>query len=76
MNAYQPAPVGCAELAGRDPKGSAEIGEVLLGLKPGRTSPNQITLYKSMGNAMEDMVVANFAYAEARRLGLGQRVEI
>ena len=75
-SAYQPAPVGCAELAGRDASDSAELGEVLLGLKPGRTSAEQITLYKSMGNAMEDMVVANLAYAEARRLGIGQRVEL
>ena len=76
MSAYQPAPVGCAELAGRDSGGSVEIGEVMLGFKPGRTSAEQITLYKSMGNAMEDMVVANLAYAEARRLGIGQRVEL
>ncbi len=74
-NAYQPAPVGCAELAGRDPKGSAEVGEVLLGSKPGRMSADQITLYKSMGNAMEDMVVANLAYTQAKRLGIGQRIE-
>ncbi len=75
MNAFQPAPVGCAELAGRPPVG-AEIGEVLLGRKPGRTSAAQITLYKSMGNAMEDMVVANLAFAEAKRLGLGQTVQL
>ena len=73
MNAFQPAPVGCAELAGR-PANGAEIGEVLLGRKPGRTSAEQLTLYKSMGNAMEDMVVANLVYAEAKRLGLGQTV--
>ncbi len=72
--AFQPAPVGCAELAGRDPSRGAEIGEVLLGLKPGRISEAQVTLYKSMGNAMEDMVVANLAYAEAKRLGIGQTI--
>ncbi len=75
-SAFQPAPVGCAELSGRDASGAAELGEVLLGLKPGRTSAAEITLYKSMGNAMEDMVVANLAYDEAVRTGAGQRVSI
>ena len=75
MTAFQPAPVGCAELAGRPAKG-AEIGEVLLGLKPGRSSADEITLYKSMGNAMEDMVIANLAFTEAKSLGLGQAVQL
>ena len=74
--AFLPAPVGCAELAGRNATHSAELGEVLLGSKPGRTSAEQVTLYKSMGNAMEDMVIANLAYTEALRLGIGQSVLI
>ncbi len=74
--AFQPAPVGCAELAGVDPHRGAELGEVLLGLKPGRSSTDAVTLYKSMGNAMEDMVIANLAYTEARRVGAGQVVRI
>lgn len=73
-SAFQPAPVGCAELAGRDPSFGAELGEVLLGLKPGRTSETELTLYKSMGNAMQDMVIANLAYREAKRAGAGQVV--
>lgn len=75
-SAFQPAPVGCAELAGMDPARGAELGEVLLGTKPGRTSADQVTLYKSMGNAMEDMVLANLAYAAAKAAGAGIRVEI
>ena len=74
--AFQPAPVGCAELAGRDPARGAELGEVLLGLKPGRTSAEAVTLYKSMGNGMEDLVVANLAHAAARRNGAGRIIEI
>ncbi len=74
MNAFEPAPVGCAELAGRDPAQGAELGQVLLGSRPGRTSELQITLYKSMGNAMEDMVVANLAYHAAVAAGAGTRV--
>lgn len=74
MAAFSPAPVGCAELAGRDPARGAELGEVLLGRKPGRTSAAEVTLYKSMGNAMEDMVVASLAYEAALAAGVGQVV--
>lgn len=70
-NAFSPAPVGCAELAGRDPSSAVELGEVLAGTKPGRTSDTEVTLYKSMGNAMEDMVVANLVYETALSLGVG-----
>ena len=76
MAAFSPAPVGCAELAGRDPARGAELGEVLLGRKPGRTSERQVTLYKSMGNAMEDMIVANLAYDAAKAAGLGVEVAL
>lgn len=69
--AFSPAPVGCAELAGRDPAQGAELGEVLLGRKPGRSSDTEITLYKSMGNAMEDMIVANLAYRAALESQVG-----
>lgn len=76
MAAFSPAPVGCAELAGRDPSQGAELGEVLLARKPGRTTESEITLYKSMGNAMEDMVVANLAFAAAKAAGIGQQVRL
>ncbi len=36
----------------------AEIGEVLAGLKPGRGSDNEVTLFKSVGNAVLDLAVA------------------
>jgi len=74
--AFEPAPVGCAELAGRDSSGAVELGEVIAGTKRARTSADEITLYKSMGNAMEDLVVANLAYAEAKRLGVGRTVTV
>ena len=74
-NAFSPAPVGCAELAGRDPSSAVELGEVLAGTKPGRTSDAEVTLYKSMGNAMEDMVVANLVYETALAVGAGVELE-
>jgi ornithine cyclodeaminase len=36
----------------------AEIGQVLAGLAPGRRSNEEITLFKSVGNAVEDLAVA------------------
>jgi alanine dehydrogenase len=74
-NAFSPAPVGCAELAGRDSSAAAELGEVLAGSKSGRTSDDEITLYKSMGNAMEDMVVANLVYDTAVARGVGVELD-
>jgi ornithine cyclodeaminase/thiomorpholine-carboxylate dehydrogenase len=74
--AFQAAPVGCAELAGRDPARGAELGQVLLGTRPGRTSDTQVTLYKSMGHAMEDMIVANLAYEAAVAAGAGQKLRL
>jgi ornithine cyclodeaminase/thiomorpholine-carboxylate dehydrogenase len=74
MAAFEPAPVGCAELAGRDKGDAAELGQILLGHRPGRTSADQITLYKSMGHAMEDMIVANLAYEAALAAGAGSSI--
>ena len=54
----------------------AEIAEVITGKKPGRTSPEEITFFKSIGFAMEDAVMANLVYQKAVEKGLGQFVEI
>ena len=70
-DAFQPAPVGCPELEGRDPKGGTELGEVILGVRPGRGSAEEITIYKSMGHAMEDVVTANLVYQAALAEGEG-----
>ena len=42
-----------------------------LGRKPGRLSEVEVTVYKAMGVAMEDMVAANLAYQRAKRAGRG-----
>ncbi len=52
-----------------------ELGEVVAGLKPGRQSPDELTFFKSVGNAAQDIAAAGRALAEARRLGLGKEVE-
>ena len=71
LDAFQPVPVGCGELAGLDPSSGTTLGAVALGRKPGRVSETEITVYKAMGIAMEDMVAANIAYQRARREGGG-----
>lgn len=43
----------------------AELGEVIAGSKPGRQSSDEITLYKSVGVAVEDIVTANLVYERA-----------
>jgi alanine dehydrogenase len=42
--AFIPPPVGCAELQGQDPHTATELGEILLGRAPGRTSRHEITV--------------------------------
>ncbi len=54
----------------------AEVGELVLGLKPGRTSPDQITLYKSVGVAVQDAVAAQLVLEAAEKRGVGRHVEI
>lgn len=53
-----------------------EVGEVLIGTAPGRTSDSDITLFKSLGLAIEDLASAHFLYAEARRQHAGVEVEL
>jgi ornithine cyclodeaminase len=48
-----------------------ELGEVILGRHPGRQSPDEITVYKSMGHAMEDVVTATLVYQAALAEGIG-----
>ena len=55
---------------------AAELGEVVLGRIPGRTERDQITLFKSVGNAAQDVAVAQLAYRKARELGLGTEVAL
>ena len=44
---------------------AAEIGEVLAGARPGRTAAGEITLYKSLGHAAQDLAAAAWLYQDA-----------
>jgi alanine dehydrogenase len=74
--AFEPPPVGCAELAGVDPASATELGQVLNGSRPGRTDSTEITIYKAMGHVIEDIVAAELVVAEARATGAGQLVRL
>ena len=52
----------------------AEIGEVLAGSRPGRIEDAELTIFKSVGNAVQDLAVAGLILEEARRLELGTEV--
>ena len=54
----------------------AELGEIAAGLKPGRTSPEEVTLFKSVGVAVQDVAAASAVLEAARRLGLGTEVAL
>ena len=49
----------------------AEIGEVLIGDRPGRSSPKEITLFKSLGLAIEDLFAAEYLYRRAKEMNVG-----
>ena len=53
-----------------------ELGRIVAGLDPGRTSDDQITLFKSNGIALEDISTALRVYRLARERGVGQSVDL
>jgi alanine dehydrogenase len=71
LDAFQPTPVGCSELAGIEVARGTTLGAVALGRAPGRATDSEITVYKAMGLAMEDMVAANLAYRRAKHEHMG-----
>jgi alanine dehydrogenase len=54
----------------------AEIGELVEGTKPGRTTSDQITLYKSVGVAVQDGAAAALVVRAARERGAGRELEL
>jgi ornithine cyclodeaminase len=53
-----------------------EIGEVANGSKAGRTSPLDVTLYKSLGVAPQDLASSHYVLEKARAAGIGQVVDV
>lgn len=55
---------------------AGELGEVLLGRVVGRQTPAEITLFKSLGLAIEDLAAAHYVHQQARALGVGVPVDL
>jgi len=53
-----------------------EIGEIVAGLKLGRTSPDEITVFDSTGLAIQDAVTANLAYKNALAKSIGVYIDL
>jgi ornithine cyclodeaminase len=62
------------ELRGRREDEIVELGEILSGRAVGRTADAQRTVFKSVGNAIQDLVVAARAYERARELDVGEEI--
>lgn len=54
----------------------AELGEVITGAAPGRTSDDDITLFNSVGLAIQDLAIGTLLVARAREKGIGQEIDL
>ena len=52
----------------------AELGEIVIGAAEGRSSPEEITVFKSLGIAVEDLAAADYVVRKAHEHGLGAKV--
>ena len=71
-----PFPAGANDLRGLDPARLTELGEVLNGTRPGRTSAEQVTVYKSVGVGVMDAAAAALVLGAAAERGAGIQVEL
>ena len=81
--ALAPAPAGANDLTWPIRDGVideehvlAEIGELVTNAHPGRTSDDQVTLYKSVGVAAQDAVAARLVFAAAIEKGVGSNIKM
>ena len=75
-SSFAPPPGGAPELAGLDPDATAELGELVAGTRRRRSDPAEITLYKSVGVAVQDLAAAALVLAAARERGAGLEIEL
>jgi alanine dehydrogenase len=54
----------------------AELGEIVAGRKPGRTSPEEIIIFDSTGTALQDVAAAAVVYEKAIGAGVGVRLNL
>jgi ornithine cyclodeaminase len=54
----------------------AELGEVIAGLRPGRETPEQVTVFGSVGVAFQDLAAGWLAYNAALKMRLGRVINL
>lgn len=54
----------------------AELGDVVIGAKPGRSSADELTVFRSLGLAVEDLAAAEYVVRRARETGVGTEVPL
>ena len=70
-------PAGAPELVGIDPaRVHAELGELVAGTRPGRSSRDEVTLYKSVGVAVQDAAAAALVLHAAKERSVGRMFEL
>jgi ornithine cyclodeaminase/alanine dehydrogenase-like protein (mu-crystallin family) len=74
--AFLPYPAGANELQGMDAERAVELGELVSGIRSGRTGDQQLTVYKSMGHAVEDIAAARLVFERALKENVGSLVEL
>jgi ornithine cyclodeaminase len=75
-SSFAPPPGGAPELASVDRASVAELGELVAGSRRGRATPVEITLYKSVGVAVQDLAAAALVLAAARERNIGLEIEL
>lgn len=75
-SSFAAPPAGAVELAGVDPATAVELGELVAGSRPGRGGDAEITLYKSVGVAVQDLAAAALVLRAARARNIGQEFEL
>jgi alanine dehydrogenase len=76
-SALAPPPAGAPELIGVSPADvHAELGELVAGTKRGRSSQDEITLYKSVGVAVQDVAAAALVLAAAQGRSVGLAIDL
>nr|WP_279627299.1 hypothetical protein [Streptomyces viridosporus] len=60
----------------RSAPAASQLGELIAGRRPGRTTPNQITLYKSVGVAAQDAATTALVVASAREQSIGEDITL
>jgi ornithine cyclodeaminase/alanine dehydrogenase-like protein (mu-crystallin family) len=71
-----PPPAGAPEFTNGEHGEVVELGELVAGSRPGRSSPDQITLYKSVGVAVQDVAAAALVLAAAKGRSVGRAIEL